>query len=162
VLNGEQSDYCWPKNMISTLCLKNIPPHVCYNFDIHERILTLFGRNITDKVSNQKTFYYMPTQTTCASALPGKSGKHENRIFFTQMLYQCIARIQLVAPWFLQSFWLTSHTHAAVWLLRSCTGNQCVQVGADGGMVQEKVSRQCRSGWTLLHAQCICTNALSS
>jgi len=32
----------------------------------------------------------------CASALPGKMGKHKNRIF-TQMLYQCIARIQPVA-----------------------------------------------------------------
>ena len=41
------------------------------------------------------------------------------------MLYQCISRIQPVASWFLQSFWLTTHTHAAVWLPKSC--NQCVQ-----------------------------------
>jgi len=32
----------------------------------------------------------MPPQVTCASALPGKTEKHENCIF-TQMLYQCIA-----------------------------------------------------------------------
>jgi len=51
--------------------------------------------------------------------------------FFTQMLYQCIARIQPVIPWFLQSFWLTIHTHAAVWLPKSC--NQCAQLGAVGG-----------------------------
>jgi len=38
--------------------------------------------------------------------------------------------------------------------------NQCVQLGAVGGMVQEKGSRQRCSSWTVLHAQC--TNALSS
>jgi len=30
----------------------------CYNFDAHEWILIFFGRNVTDKVGNQKTFYY--------------------------------------------------------------------------------------------------------
>ena len=44
----------------------------------------------------------MPPQI-CASVLPGKTGKHENCIF-TQTLYQCIARIQLVAHSFLESF----------------------------------------------------------
>jgi len=64
-----------------TLCLKNVPPSVCYNFDIRERILIFFGRNVTDKVSNQKTLYCVLHQITCTSALSGKTGKHENRIF---------------------------------------------------------------------------------
>jgi len=64
----------------STPCLKNVPPLACYNFDTHEWILTFFGRNVTDKVGNQKRFA-MPPQITCASALPGKTGKHENHIF---------------------------------------------------------------------------------
>jgi len=76
------------------------------------------------------------------------------------MLCQCIASIQLVAPWFLQSFWLTTHTHAALWLPKTCY--QCVQLGTVGGMVQEKGSRQRRSSWTVLRAQCMCINALSS
>jgi len=63
-----------------TLCLKNVPPLACYNFDTRERILIFFGRNVTDKVSNQKHFT-MPPPITSASALPGKAGKHENRIF---------------------------------------------------------------------------------
>jgi len=50
----------------------------------------------------------MPPQITCASALPGKTEKHENRIFT-----HCIAWIQ-PAVWFLQTFWLTTHTHDAV------------------------------------------------
>jgi len=53
----------------------------CYNFDADEWILIFFGRNVTDKVGNQKTVYYMPPQITCASALPGKMRKDETRIF---------------------------------------------------------------------------------
>ena len=52
----------------------------CYNIDTYEQILIFFGRNVTDKVGNQKCFDMLP-QTTCASALPGKRGKHENHIF---------------------------------------------------------------------------------
>jgi len=34
---------------------KNVPPMACYNFDTHEQILIFFfGRNVTDKVGNQK------------------------------------------------------------------------------------------------------------
>jgi len=29
----------------------------------------------------------MPPQITCTSDIPGKTGKHENHYFFTQMLY---------------------------------------------------------------------------
>jgi len=61
----------------------------------------------------------MPPQVTCASALPGKMQKHENRIF-THMLYQCIVWIQ-PAVWIIQSFWLTTHTHDAEWLPKSCS-----------------------------------------
>jgi len=52
----------------------------CYNFDAIEWILAFFGRNVTDKVGNQKRFT-MPPEITCASALPVKMGKHENHIF---------------------------------------------------------------------------------
>jgi len=40
-----------------------------------------FGRNVTDKVSNQKTLYTVPPQIACASALPCKTRKHKNHIF---------------------------------------------------------------------------------
>jgi len=36
---------------------KNVSPLACYNFDTCERILILFGRKVTDKVSTEKTFY---------------------------------------------------------------------------------------------------------
>jgi len=72
------------------------------------------------KQAIKRRFTVLP-QVTCASALPGKTGKHENR-----MLYQCIARIQPVAPWFSQSVRLTTHTHAAVWFPKPC--DQCIQL----------------------------------
>ena len=37
----------------------------------------VFGRNVTDKVDNEKTLYYA---TDCASALHSKTAKHENHI----------------------------------------------------------------------------------
>jgi len=78
--------------MINTLCLKNVPPLVCYNFDMCERILTFFGRYVTDKASNQKTLY-CATPNNLRFCTACKTGKHKNRIF-TQMLYQYIEEIK--------------------------------------------------------------------
>jgi len=51
-------------NKATTPCLKNVPHLARYNFDTCERILISFGKNVTDKVSNQKPFT-MPPQITC-------------------------------------------------------------------------------------------------
>jgi len=37
---------------------KNVTTLSCYNFNVHELILIIFGRNITKKVSNQEMFYF--------------------------------------------------------------------------------------------------------
>jgi len=50
---------------LCTPCLKNVPPLACYNFDTHEWILIVFGRNRADKVGNQKTFYYATSNNLC-------------------------------------------------------------------------------------------------
>jgi len=44
---------------------KNVPPLACYNFDAREWILIFFGRNVTDKVGNQKTLYYATSNNLC-------------------------------------------------------------------------------------------------
>jgi len=41
------------KNNTYTLCLKNVPPLTCYNFDIHDPIAIFFGTYDTEKVRNQ-------------------------------------------------------------------------------------------------------------
>ena len=48
-----------------TVSQKNVPPLACYNFDAHEWILIFFGRNITDKIGNQKTLYYATSNNLC-------------------------------------------------------------------------------------------------
>jgi len=59
----------------------------CYNFDTRKRILIFFGRNVTDKVSNQKRFT-MPPQITCASALSGKM-RNMKIAFLIAVLVRC-------------------------------------------------------------------------
>jgi len=57
---------------------KNVPPLACYNFDALEWILICFGRNVTNKVGNQKTLYYVTSNnlwfcTTCQNGETWKS-----------------------------------------------------------------------------------------
>jgi len=75
--------------------------------------------------------------------------------FFTRRI--SVARIQPVPAWFLQSFWLTTHT-----LLYDSLNlvTNTFSLGLLWGMVQEKGSREHCSNWTVLHAQN--TRALSS
>ena len=40
-----------------TVSKKNVPPLDCYNFETCEWILIFFGRNVTDRVSNQTTLH---------------------------------------------------------------------------------------------------------
>ena len=86
---------------IYTVFQKNVPPLACYNFDAHEWILIFFGRNVTDKVGNQKTLYYAISNNlcSCASALPGKMRKHENHIF-TQL--DCVTHTMHLCAIFLK------------------------------------------------------------
>jgi len=134
---------CWRSVCIYTVFQKNVPPLVvCYNFDTRERILIYCGRNITDEVSNQSKDALLCHVCFCTI---WQNGEKENRIFTEQ----CVARIQQVSPWFLHSFWLATHTHAAVWLPKSC--NQCVQLWAGRHGSGERKSTARHSSWTVLH-----------
>jgi len=69
-----------------------------------------------------------------------------------------------VAAWFLQPFWLTTHTHAAAWLRKSC--NQCVQLGAVGrgehGSGERKVESAAAVGLCCTHNAPVCQKTPSS
>jgi len=84
-----------------------------------------FCRNVTDKVSS-KRHLITPPQITCASVLPGKTG-NTKITFFPRCISAFPEFNQLLLDFFI-FFWLTTHTHAALWLPKSC--NQCVQLGA--------------------------------
>jgi len=60
------------------------------------------------------------------------------------VLLHCLAKRGNTA-WFLQFFWLTIHTHAAVWLPKSLINT--FSSGLLGGTVQEKRSRERCSSW---------------
>jgi len=47
-----------PKN-VYTLSQTNVPPLTCYNFDIHDPIAIIFGRSVTEKVSDDALFSHL-------------------------------------------------------------------------------------------------------
>ena len=130
----------------------------CYNFDTRKRILIFFGRNVTDKVSNQKRFT-MPPQITCASALPGKTEKKKIAFF---SLKCCISALPELSQSLLDFFSLFDSRliltllYDSLSLVVNAFSSGCWRNG-----LRER-SRESRSRWTVLHAQCMCTNALSS
>ena len=74
---------------------KNVPPLACYRFDAHEWILIFLAEILPIKRAIRRRFS-MPPQITCASALPGKTGKNENHIFtqldcVTRTMHQCVS-----------------------------------------------------------------------
>ena len=102
----------------------------------------------------------MPPQVTCASALPGKRGNMKIAIaFFIRCISDALPEFNQSLLDFFNLFWLTTHTHAAKWLPKSCS--RCIfSLGLCGGTDQEKRSRERCSSWTVLHTQS--TSALSS
>jgi len=59
----------WPSpglvHYIHRVSKKNVLPLACYILDTCEQILIFFGRNVTDKVHNQKTLYYPTSNNLC-------------------------------------------------------------------------------------------------
>jgi len=109
----------------------------------------IFGRNVADKVSNQKTLYRATSNNVCFCTT-WQTGKHENRIF---SLKCCISALQefnqsLLDFCSLSDSRVTTYTHAAVWL--SKYNNQCVQLeGCWGAWFRRKLSRERRNSWTV-------------
>jgi len=70
---------------------KNVPPLACYNFDTHKWILTFFGRNVTDKVGNQKTLDYAISSNLCFCTIwqNGKTRKSHFSLNWTVLHAQC-------------------------------------------------------------------------
>ena len=75
---------------------KNVPPLACYNFDAHEWILIFFGRNVTDKVGNQKTLYYATSNNLHYLAKRGNM----QTTYFTQL--DCITHTMHLSAIFLK------------------------------------------------------------
>ena len=61
-----------------TRCPKNVTNLSCYNFDVHEPILAIFGRKVIEKVSSQKmlsSFSFPSHLTMCLCSTGGTGNK---------------------------------------------------------------------------------------
>jgi len=108
---------------------KNDTPLACYNFDTRERILISFGRNITDKVSNQKTLYYATSNHLCFCTTR-QNGK-------TLKLHLSLKCQNSTSCCLISSIFLTQDSYSRCCMTpKSC--NQCVQLGAVMGHGSEE------------------------
>ena len=115
------------------------------NFDI-------FGRNVTDKVSRQKTLYYATSNNLCFCTTWQKGETWKLHLSFK--FVHC-PNSTSCSIYFLQSFWLTTYTHAGVWLSKSC--NQCVQLWAVGAWLRiNKVESTAEVGLCYPHNAPVC------
>jgi len=80
-----------------TVSQKNVTILSCYNFDTHESIVIIFGKNIPEKVSNKIYFTFPPHLTTV-------------------VLYYCTARLSPVAGLIYSVLLLITDAHDDVWL----------------------------------------------
>jgi len=134
---------------------KNVPPSACYNFVTCERISIFFLAGMLPIKYAIRRRFTMPPPITCASALPGKMGKHENHIFHSNDAL--VHYLNSTSCWN-SSIFLTHDLLTLLWLPKAC--NQCVQLGLLVALFKNKrIRKRCRS-WTVLHAQC--TSVLSS
>jgi len=107
------------------------------------------------KQTIKRRFTIMLPQITCVSALPDKTGKHENFIFFhsNAVLVHCLNSASFISSIF-DSRLILSLLHDSLHLVINAFSS-----GAVGGMVRDKRSRERSRSWTAFHAQC--TSALS-
>jgi len=63
----------------------------CYNFETHEWILVFFGRNVSDKVGNQTTLYYVTSNNLCFCTTwqNRETGKSHFSLTWTVLHAQC-------------------------------------------------------------------------
>ena len=78
---------------------KNVPPLACNNFDAREWILIFFGRNVTDKVGNQKTLYYATSNNLCFCTT-WQNGENMKITFFSQL--HCVTHTMHLCAVFLK------------------------------------------------------------
>jgi len=83
--------YCMDIYIYSVSQKKDVPPLACYNFDAREWILIFFGRNVTDKVGNQKPLYYSTSSNLCfcTTCQNGETWKSHFSLHWTVLHKQC-------------------------------------------------------------------------
>jgi len=137
---------------------KNVPLLACCNFDTRERIVIFFGRSVTDKVSNQKTLYCATSNNVCFCTT------WQNETWKSHFLLKCCISALPQFNQLLLDFFSLFDSRLVLMLLYGSLNLliNAFRLGLLRGMIPERGNRQCRSSCTVLHAQCMCTSALSS
>jgi len=82
-------------------------------YQLCEQILIFFGRNVTNKLSNQKTVYFVTSNNLCFYTNL-QNGEMRKLHFALKCWISALPEFEPVAAWFLQSYSLTIHAPAAV------------------------------------------------
>ena len=102
--------------------LKKVPPLACYNFETYMDF-DIFGRNVTDKLSNQKTLYYATSNNLCFCTNWWNTKTQKLHFPLKCCISSALPEFNQLLDFF-NLFWLMTHTYAAVWLPTSC--NKCI------------------------------------
>jgi len=124
---------------------KNAPPLACYKFDTRERILILFGRNVTHKVSN-RTLLYRATSNNLCFCITWQNGKTRKSHFSLKCCIKALPEFnQLLLDFFnlFDSQLILTLPYDSLNLVFNAFSS-----GLLWGMVPEKGSRERRSSWT--------------
>jgi len=116
-----------------------------------------FGRNVTDKLSNQNTLYYAISNNLCFCTT-WQNGETRKLHFSLKCYISALPEFnQLLLDFFnlFYSWLILTMLYDSLNLIINAFSS-----GLLGGMVQEKGSQECCSSWTVLHAQY--TSVLSS
>jgi len=97
-----------------TLCPKNIPRLICYNFfDLHKSFWWFWGRNDIEIQVSYQTIIYFHLPVTIGSALFSKLQKPENWMFLVKYWITALPEFnQLLLYFFSPLCWLATRTHA--------------------------------------------------
>jgi len=130
------------------------------NFDTREYILIFFGRNITDKVSNQNMLYCATSNNVClCSCATWQNGETRKYFFSLKCFISALPEFnQSLLDFFslLDSWLILTLLHDSLNLIISAFSS-----GLLWGMAQEKGRRERCSSLTLLNAQCMCTSVVT-
>jgi len=96
---------------------KNVPSLGCYSFETWERILIFFGINVTDKVSDQKTYCYATSNNLCFCTTWQNAETRKSHFHLNAVLVHCLNSTSCL----ISSIFLTHDSHSR------CCMTPCVQ-----------------------------------
>ena len=131
------------------------------NLYTRECILIYFGRNVTDKANNQKTLYCATPNKLCFCTI-WQNGETRKSHFSLKCCISALPEFNYSVLDFVNLFDSRLKLTLLYDSLNLVTNAFISGLLGIWGMAQKKGSRKRHSSWIVFHAQCMCTNALTS